>query len=777
MTFFPQRILFRINPKIKPDETKKAFVLACQNQDLSILKLLIKKEQLKLNHPQNHGEQQSLLKSNDNVDGNDTTINLDDTLLNADTLEQLLFDKENIFIHKIIGKKSDLANYLREVYRTETGKDFPTPDDETLANIQIKFDALDDMKFLYELQMLDGDLDLNMDLVSSLNLGNNVDLMMLNHRSHFNKIDNMKTALINLTKNENIKVVSTLIENYLDQEGFDDNFKRSLFQASVNGRSPSMTALFIDKFPELMRDEELFLKCEASDIFHTIQQFPLQFDEKVLLKYIFRFFQYAVKHDKDENIKIMIKKFPDIGKDERLFEHCDGAHILKALKNRPNEYQDTAIHKFIKTAFIHTVHNSNSADGKFLLDNFPNLTIDETLLEADNSVPTISIMLKIYPAEFGGKAIEQDLNQALDDSNSETISSYIDSFPVLRTFQIAESVCQYAITHSKIPTIYQILDKVDVLKQSKDEQIKCLLENNLRQKVISSNDHDILTKWSIPSISLALKHFPENFGGKSMDLSLVEAISASDLNCITSYINTFPFLFKKPVLGRLWKHVLQNGNIHAIYHMLENVEGIHKSEYLISYLLNTDLRKDEILPKEVNIDVASTMDCPPLHLAVEAGATDIVRILLSKGAKVDMKDAGTETAIHYAARGGFTNVIRLLIQFKANIEAPNVVMWKAIHLASFRGHHEVVEILLHYGADPNSINDDGDTPLHKAAEEGFPKVVKVLLKYKAEKDKADNNGRTPYQDAKAYIDDERRSSGKEDAYQEIMELLKPEVSS
>ena len=70
MTFFPQRILFRINPKIKPDETKKAFVLACQNQDLSILKLLIKKEQLKLNHPQNHGEQQSLLKSNDNVDGN-----------------------------------------------------------------------------------------------------------------------------------------------------------------------------------------------------------------------------------------------------------------------------------------------------------------------------------------------------------------------------------------------------------------------------------------------------------------------------------------------------------------------------------------------------------------------------------------------------------------------------------------------------------------------------------------------------------------------------------
>ena len=42
--------------------------------------------------------------------------------------------------------------------------------------------------------------------------------------------------------------------------------------------------------------------------------------------------------------------------------------------------------------------------------------------------------------------------------------------------------------------------------------------------------------------------------------------------------------------------------------------------------------------------------------------------------------------------------------------------------------------------------------------------MKVLLKYNAEKDKADNNGRTPYEDAKAYIDDERRSSGKEDAY-------------
>ena len=42
-----QRILFRIDPKISSEVTKKAFVLACQNQDLSILKLLIKKEKLK----------------------------------------------------------------------------------------------------------------------------------------------------------------------------------------------------------------------------------------------------------------------------------------------------------------------------------------------------------------------------------------------------------------------------------------------------------------------------------------------------------------------------------------------------------------------------------------------------------------------------------------------------------------------------------------------------------------------------------------------------------
>ena len=107
--------------------------------------------------------------------------------------------------------------------------------------------------------------------------------------------------------------------------------------------------------------------------------------------------------------------------------------------------------------------------------------------------------------------------------------------------------------------------------------------------------------------------------------------------------------------------------------MLKNVPNIHKYEYLVSYLLSIDLREDTIAPREVNIEVTNSTDCPPLHLAAGAGATDIVRVLLAKGAKVDMRDSGNETAIHIAARGGFTKIIQLLVKYRANIEAPNVV--------------------------------------------------------------------------------------------------------
>ena len=781
VVFSLQRILFKIDPDISSEVTKKAFVLACQNQDLSILKLLIKKEKLKQKN-ERKGERQGLLEANNKADGNDTSSNLDnshttinETLLNAKTLEELLFDEKNIFIYKIIGKNSELSKYLMKVYKDETKKDFPYPGEEKLKNIKIQFDELDDTKFLYELQMQDGDIDLNMDLVSRLNLTNNVDLMRLNHLNHFSKIENMKTALINLTKNDNTPFVPTLMENYLTQIEFDNEVKRALFQASVNGRSTTLTAHFMDKFPMLMQDEKLFLFCEASNIFHTIKQFPAQFDERVVLKYIFRFFQYAVQQDKKGNIESMITKFPSICTDERLFEKCNGSQIIRALKDFPDKYQDPALHKFIKTAFIYTVKNSElSDDGSFLLSRFPRLSIDESLFEVDTSIETISTLLQTYPKEFRGNDMDSNLIEALNDSNEQLISSYIDTFSVLSRFDVAENMCKYAIDHSNISTIYQVIEKIPNLRQSKDELIMFLLKIDLRKTVIKPENQEFLK--SIHLLNFALKHFPEQFGGKSKDTSLVQAFKESNIEVITDYLNSFQLLARHPFSEMVWKYALQKSNISAIYLLMEKVQGLHNSN-LIQFLKKVDLRTDTVLPKDVNMSETDPSDCPPLHMASLVGATDIIRVLLSKGAKVNGTDLiGNETPLHFTSRGGHADVIRLLIQHKANIEAVNLVQWMPLHLVANKGYHEAAEILLHYGADPNAINDDGDTPLHKAAEGGHVKTVELLLKYKALKEEKDKNGRTPLEDAQAFMDD-NKDSEKIGDYKRIIELLTTEVSS
>ncbi|EWC44643.1 hypothetical protein DRE_06632 [Drechslerella stenobrocha 248] len=90
-----------------------------------------------------------------------------------------------------------------------------------------------------------------------------------------------------------------------------------------------------------------------------------------------------------------------------------------------------------------------------------------------------------------------------------------------------------------------------------------------------------------------------------------------------------------------------------------------------------------------------------IHAACENGHEDSVRILLQRGASVNVKDEDGKTPLHLAAADGSEGIVRMLIQSGANV---------------------------------NAFDDEGDSPLHLAADNGRSNVAALLLRARVKVD-------------------------------------------
>jgi ankyrin repeat protein len=96
----------------------------------------------------------------------------------------------------------------------------------------------------------------------------------------------------------------------------------------------------------------------------------------------------------------------------------------------------------------------------------------------------------------------------------------------------------------------------------------------------------------------------------------------------------------------------------------------------------------------------------PLNLATSMGSKDIVHLLISAGSNVDQRDASSEqlTPVAYAARNGWTDIVQLLLDKGANPNNTRLGSQSALSYAVQTGSVELVEMLFRYGADVNQLN-------------------------------------------------------------------------
>ena len=119
----------------------------------------------------------------------------------------------------------------------------------------------------------------------------------------------------------------------------------------------------------------------------------------------------------------------------------------------------------------------------------------------------------------------------------------------------------------------------------------------------------------------------------------------------------------------------------------------------------------------------------PLHAAIQAGHSDILRTLLEHWMSTygaDGRDPHGMTALMYAAAGGDTDIARVLIDNGAPVNGASDIGISALMFAAEWGHVDIVAMLLGEGAEKGLVSVYNDTALTLAEGNGHSDIVAML---------------------------------------------------
>ena len=133
----------------------------------------------------------------------------------------------------------------------------------------------------------------------------------------------------------------------------------------------------------------------------------------------------------------------------------------------------------------------------------------------------------------------------------------------------------------------------------------------------------------------------------------------------------------------------------------------------------------------------------PLGSAVEAGHTDIVKVLLNYEADPNKLDFRGNAPLGYAVQNVDMEIVRMLLNKGADPNKSDHLGNVPLVYAAPDGDKEIVELLLNKGADPNISARDGTLPLGSAIAKGYTDIVRVLLNYGADPNIPDSRGNVP----------------------------------
>lgn len=132
------------------------------------------------------------------------------------------------------------------------------------------------------------------------------------------------------------------------------------------------------------------------------------------------------------------------------------------------------------------------------------------------------------------------------------------------------------------------------------------------------------------------------------------------------------------------------------------------------------------LSSGVDLEVKDERGWTPLLIATANGKGNLAQLLINSGARLIARDINGYTPLHWAAFLGMSNIAVLLISKNADVNSQSKFKWTPLMQACTRGHLSVSTLLVAAGADLALTNSDGSTALDIATGKGYHDIVKLL---------------------------------------------------
>lgn len=143
----------------------------------------------------------------------------------------------------------------------------------------------------------------------------------------------------------------------------------------------------------------------------------------------------------------------------------------------------------------------------------------------------------------------------------------------------------------------------------------------------------------------------------------------------------------------------------------------------------------------------------PLHVAIWHGRSDVVILLVDRGASIRVQcEHYAMLPIHLAAacmeedvnESNYREIVKLLLQAGANVnEKSEYCLYTPLFFAVQNRKHAMAKLLLERGASIRSVNNKKQTTLHLAVEGDDDEMVELLLSHGADAEARDNEKRRP----------------------------------
>jgi ankyrin repeat protein len=207
-------------------------------------------------------------------------------------------------------------------------------------------------------------------------------------------------------------------------------------------------------------------------------------------------------------------------------------------------------------------------------------------------------------------------------------------------------------------------------------------------------------------------------------------------------------------LGNTAADLMGNGTDSATIDKMKKklTEAAAKAKIMAENLITAIAEDDtstaaELISKGAYIDFIDKRDLSkptPLTITVNHQNMEILKLLLSKGVRVDRHDADDGTALKYAMENNDNEAARLLLKAEADADSSDKDGSTPIMIAAFMGNLEGVKLLLEYKADLNAVTYvTKDSALHYAIAGKHPEIVPLLLKAGANPNLQNEEGGTP----------------------------------